>query len=185
MPLATRAEPSRWTPYRKTLPLECSSEINSLGKRLARVYTRHSHFLGTLAKIKQTKRLYFLTQQSIQWSELLVLWIWCFSLLTKMDYVLFKKRCQQSLFGKHSVSTITLLYYSNDNLRACKTTALFTNNITVISRQLLHKATGLRPCSNSSVLWNTLRFRCLNQNLFKKRRGSRRRHCTGYVCNKL
>lgn len=41
------------------------------------------------------------------------------------------------------------------------------------------------PSGNSSMLGNTLRLRYFNWNLFKKTRHSLRRHCTGYVRNKL
>lgn len=40
------------------LPLECSGEINSLGKRLPGVYAKH-HFLGTLVRTEQTQGCIF------------------------------------------------------------------------------------------------------------------------------
>ena len=160
----------------QTLPLECSSKINSLGKRLARVYARHPYFLGTLAKIKQNESSDFSFSYygySISHCR------------QKLTVHLQKDAARRVCPEYAAISTMTLLYYSDDNLRVCKTTALFTDNITIISRQLLHKATQLGPSSNSSMLGNTLRFRYFNWNLFKKTRHSRRRHCTGYVRNKL
>lgn len=145
------------------LPLERSSKINSLRKRLARVYARHPCFLGTLAKIKQTKASDFIfSHYGYSISH-------CRHKLT----VYLQKDVASGVCPEYiAVPTITLLHYSVGNLRVCKTTALFTENVTTISRQLLYKAMWLGPSSNCSMLGNTLRFRCFNWKPFKETRHS-------------